>query len=341
MLPSISSRRPMLLVVTIAVCAITAGVALTPQAAHAGASTPTRLGVRGGDGAAWAASGNDSVARVFGGGFFSLAGGILGSPAVVSVPLPAAVPAGPGTPYYIATGGDHNLWVRSEALSWQPLSTVPLNCLGSPGATSVYGHAAGAVILVVACEGGDGALWFAQAQVTSNPAQLPTLGAFQSLGGVIASAPAIAAVLPAPDVPNELTFFATAPTGRVWTRTLASGWSGTPWGCVDRPAAASVVLSNSTLAAFACQGPDQAVWQTVNPGTGWAQATSLGGGILGGPGIALTPNSLTIVAEGVDQAVWQISTPTGASAFSAWSSVGGGVTDGATAAGLLFQNANP
>jgi hypothetical protein len=334
---------PRILAVGLAVAVLGAVLAQTPHPVMAGGSTAARLSVRGIDGRGWFMPGTDTLSPVFSGTWTSLGGGVIGAPAVVSVPIGSGG-SGAGTPYYIATGLNHNLFVRSESLGWQALSPAPVYCVDGPGATSVSAHSGGQVLLIVGCRGTDGALWYAMGTVTSDPNVLPSLTGWTSLAGGIIDAPAIAAVPPFTSVNSEITFFVNGFDGHVWTRTLVTGWVQTLWGCVGHLAAASVIGATSNVAAFACQGLDEGAWVATNAGSGWT-IFSAGGLLIDGPGIALGPNSLTVVGEGRDNQLWQrtsaVINPTSAASFGAWSGAGGYLTNGATAAALLFAGANP
>ncbi len=311
---------------------------LSAYVPHAGSGIPTRAAGRATDGTGWMTTGNDAAPPVFGGTWSSLnTGAIIGSAAAVSVPGSAG-----GVPYYVATGSDHNVYVRSESVSWRSLSPPGTNCTSSPAATSAYERASGQTLLVVACRGADGALWYVSGAVSANPSVLPSASGWKSLGGgMTTDGPAIAAIPPFTSVNNDLTFLVNGLDGQVWARTLSASWWQTPWGCTGHLGAAAVSSSIFQVFAFACQGNDGAVWMATDRGGSW-NLFSLGGTVLDGPGIALGPDSITVVAEGrTDHQVYQDTSltinPTSNVPFNGWAPAAGNVSNGATAAALLTQ----
>ncbi len=75
-------------------------------------------------------------------------------------------------------------------------------------------------------------------------------------------------------------------------------------------------------------------------GSGWDLQT-VGGTLIDGPGIALSPVSCTVVVEGVDGALWEDTSTTEGFSFEGWSSAGGELTNGAAATALLSEASNP
>ena len=63
--------------------------------------------------------------------------------------------------------------------------------------------------------------------------------------------------------------------------------------------------------------------------------------MIDGPGIAISPTSWTIVAEGGDHALWQDTSTSTTASFGGWTSVGGVLTNGATTTALLTNSNNP
>ena len=298
--------------------------------------------VRGGNGAAWVLDGVNSLSPVFGGSWASLNGAILESPAVVSVPASS----GPGQPLYLATGTNHDVYVSLGGGTWGRLSAAPAYCTDAPTATVVASTpgSTAAYTLVVACRGGDGALWWVSGAVTAG--SLPSgFTGWASLGGQIEmginGGPAVTAVQPATgsiSFANELTFFVNGTDGHAWKTTVAAGaagWATTGWACLGHLAAGSFVPGGTLTSAFACQGTDHAVWAATSTGSSW-DMQRVGGTVIDGPGIALSPVSWTIVAEGGDHALWQdtSTSTTGSFSFAGWSFSGGAMTNGATATAL-------
>lgn len=240
--------------------------------------TSASLGVVGASGNSWAK--ND------GGSWAGLGGVLISAPAVVAVPAAGGEP----TALYIGVGSDHNLYVRSATQGWQTLSSSPVSCLDTPGATVTT--SGGVSTLTVACEGTDHALWFAHGTATSG--SLPTVTGWQGLGGTLSAGPAVA------QVGGALTFMVVGGNGSVFSRTTTTGYTATGWGCTAHPALASYRGN----AYFACHGGDGALWYAVNAGSGWTQPRSAGGSILDGPAIAATPAEVVIYVEGTDHAVY-------------------------------------
>ena len=316
---------------------------------YANASPNTRAVVRGSDGTAWVLKGLNSASPVFSGAWSSQGGLTIETPVVVSVPTGS----GAGQPLYVATGLDHNVWVSLEGGRWAALSATPVDCTDAPTATVVASTpgSTAAYTLVVACRGGDGALWWVSGAVTAG--SLPSgFTGWASLGGQIEmginGGPAVTAVQPATgsiSFANELTFFVNGTDGHAWKTTVAAGaagWATTGWACLGHLAAGSFVSGGTLTSAFACQGTDHAVWAATSTGSSW-DMQRVGGTVIDGPGIALSPVSWTIVAEGGDHALWQdtSTSTTGSFSFSGWTSPGGVLTNGAAATALLTETNNP
>ena len=255
-----------------------------------------------------AAAGMDCALYVHQGstpGFTSLGGVLLAAPAVV--------PSGPTTdPFYVITGPDRNLYIRSGTAGWQSLTAGgPVGCVDNPAAVIVGG------IFWVTCQGTDHALYAAQAPVPSSGLPQVSHSSWQSLGGGLLSGPA--AVDMGGGVP---TFFVIGLDNFVYVRTPTTTYSRQIWYCIGHPAAAS---SGSTT-YFGCHGRDNALWYMTNSGSGWSGGTSLGGGLIDGPGIAAGTAGPTFYVEGLDAAVYERSLSTN------WSRDGGGVHYGVGAA---------
>jgi peptidoglycan/xylan/chitin deacetylase (PgdA/CDA1 family) len=185
-------------------------------------------------------------------GWRSLGGALLFAPAVKVIN---------GEPYYFGIGTDRNVWVRTDRLGWQKFGPAGTNCASSPGVTFSGGR------LYLGCSGPDRRLWETSSTVT--PGTLPYVTGFSNFGGIISSAPAVAAVA------SNVTFFVNAPGGTVYTRTLPAGWTATGWRCVSPPAAAQ--STGGTAATFACIGTDHNLWYApYTTSHGWYSASSLG-----------------------------------------------------------------
>lgn len=276
---------------------------------------PTAIGVEGTDGQLWA------QAPQFGLGWHPLGGQITAPPAVAAIPGSSATTL--AAPLFIAAGSDNTLWMRSVTAGWQKVGPETASCLGSPAAVVTGTLPGGPFTLTIACRGLDNALWENSATIPASG--LPTVTArWTSLGGVLSAGPAVALI------GGTMRFFVRGTNGRIFTRTLNSGYSAMPWYCIGAPAAASLAPSVNSL--FACQGTDHALWEAGTSGSGgqsdWNDAVSLGGSLIGGPAIADTSGPY-LLAEGTNHAVFE------RTELSAWISLGGSVIGGVGAAALL------
>ena len=87
---------------------------------------------------------------------------------------------------------------------------------------------------------------------------LPTLNGWQSLGGVLSAGPAVA------PVGGTLTFFVTGSGGGLYSRTLTTNYVGLSAACKGHPA----VATQGSVSYLACHGSDDALWYSVNSGSG-------------------------------------------------------------------------
>ena len=90
------------------------------------------------------------------------------------IETPSIVP-GYDREYFVAVGGDGNVWVRSLARNWQPMAPAHTRCSGASAVISVDK-------ISVACRGTDGAMWFSESAAPTGDA-LPFVSSFRSLGG--------------------------------------------------------------------------------------------------------------------------------------------------------------
>ena len=282
----------------------------TPTAAETGfvtkldlSGTTALLAVPGSDGSLYTKSDANP--------YQGLGGVLVAAPALVAVPgVSGALP----TPLFIAVGSDHNLYVRSLTQGWQTLSSSPVYCIDTAGAT-VTTSTTGST-LTIACQGSDHGLWYAQGTVTSG--SLPTVSGWQGLGGTLSAGPAVGTVA------GNLTFLVVGGNGQVYSRTTSSGYAATGWGCIGHVALASY----RTNAYFACQGGDHALWYSVNPGTGWVQVQSAGGVIADSPAIVATPAEVIVYVEGSNKAVYHVTLSPGGGPTTPWVNDGGSIQFG-------------
>ncbi len=252
-------------------------------------------------------------------GWHSLGGQISGPPAMVALPNePGTSASVPESPLFIATGNNELLYERLLTGGWEQVGPVDGSCLGSPAA--VITNIDGTTTLIVACEGTNNQLYYHLAGVPSAGA-LPVFDSgWTSLGGVLTAPPAVATV------DGVITFFVRGTNGRIYTRTLTSGYTETPWACVGAPAAAQQATTGITV--FACEGTNDALWEATSSGGGWTAAVSLGGALIGSPAIAASSEQIEFFAEGTTHAVYERTTATG------WVSIGGSAVGGAGATAL-------
>ena len=290
--------------------AIADNAATSPQTvALSGTGDSALLAVTGTDGQLWTRQDSQPYAP--------LGGQLVGAPAVVA--LPGATGSVP-TPLFVGIGTDRNVYVRTMAKPWQPLSATPVACVDSLGA--VLTTSPGNQTLTVACEGTDAALYYAQAALVSST--LPVVTSWTNLGGVLSGGPAVAAP------GGRVTFYVTGSNGTVYVRDTSTGYVAMSYRCQGHPA---VAIQGSDQ-YFACDGLDGSLWYAINTGVGWPAATSAGGAVTGGPGIAADTTDGTIYVEGTNGGVYDIVvTPGGAAG--GFVSDGGGVRGGAAAAGLV------
>jgi hypothetical protein len=251
------------------------------------------------------------VQSPLGSGWKSLGGTLIAPPAVAAAPNTDG--STPVSPLFIATSTNKQLYIRSLTAGWQRLGSASMPCTSGPAAMITGGT------LTVACRGTNNALWYNTAPVPSSGLpQIPPSQPWANLGGVLTAGPAVA------PVGGTVTFFAPSTGGRIWTRTASTGYSATPWVCIGSPAAAQGASSGTT---FACQGGNHALYVATNGGAGWSSAVSLGGSLIGGPGVAATSRVPVLLAEGSNHAVYE-RTPL------SWVNLGGSVVGGVAAVAL-------
>lgn len=234
-----------------------------------------------------------------GSGYNYLGGIIVDAPAVTVLP--------DGTDLYIATGQNHALYERTDAVGWQLLSSVPIYCLYNPAAAVSGGT------LTVTCIGGDNHLYYASTPVPASG--LPTMNGWSLLGGTTYNG---AAVAPVAGVP---TFFIIGGDHQLYGRTASQGWTALGGWCVGRPAAAS----SGTMTYLSCIGGDTGLYYKTNTGSGWSGFSTVGGNLIEGPAVAATSSGPVFVGEGSSTSVYGTTDGT-------WFSIGGLVQHGVAAA---------
>jgi hypothetical protein len=185
----------------------------------------------------------------------------------------------------------------------------------------------------VGAEGTDGALWV----------QTPQLSAgWQSLGGQIIAAPAVAAVPQASGLASPL-FIATGTDHSLWIRSLSEGWTSLVPGlftyCLDNPAAVVTGSATSPVLTVACEGGDHRLYAATVPvpSSGLPSVrswTTLGGVLNGGPAVAPVNGVITyFVTAGFNNGQVWITTNGADWQGTAWNCIGhpaAGIAQGST-----------
>jgi hypothetical protein len=221
------------------------------------------------------------------GGWNSLGGYLVAAPAVVSVPN-----GGAGAPLYIGLGGDHDLWVRTASQPWRPLDDSPVYCIDNPAAVISGTN------LVVACQGGDHALYTVKAPVIPNVPPVLARATWQGHGGILTAGPAAAFVVGR----GAFDIMVVGGDKQVWEWN-SNSYSATGFYCSGHPALAT---DSGNTSYFACRGLDGALWWSQPSGaTTWSPATSLGGQVVDGPAIAANLAGPTFYVQGVDGVLYE------------------------------------
>ncbi len=237
----------------------------------------------------------------------SRGGTLVASPAVI---------AGK-TALQIGTWSDNNLHVRSDSISWQTLSSLPVSCVDDPAA--YLDNSTGT--LWVACERSDDILIYATAPMTNASTSLPQMNNWKTLPGLsLAAGPAIAPVGTASSNP---TIFAVGQDGQLWSATVSTAWQALGGQCTAHPAAARGNTAGTPVTLVGCQGLDHNLQYGLIAAdgtfTGLASAAAtvpndpsinpysaaLSSGMADGPGAAGLPHGVMLVVKGAaDSAVY-------------------------------------
>jgi len=247
------------------------------------------IGAEGSDGQLWVQAPQLTA------GWQPLGGKIVAPPAVAALPVIDGSGSTPAQPFFIGTGTNKHLFMRSLTAGWQELGPATAECIGAPAAV-ITGTSTAGYTLTVACRGLDNALWENSAAVPASGLPQFTSG-WTRLGGVLSAGPAAA------PVGGTMTFFVQGTTGQIFTRTLAAGYQGTSWRCIDGPAASVLAEDGSTY--FACQGTDHELWYAYDRGSGWSFALPLGGTLIGSPAVVAENGETVMLAEGTNHSLFQ------------------------------------
>lgn len=229
---------------------------------------------------------------------------------------PATVVDSTGTMYYIGSFSDTTLQVRTDSLGWHPLGPG-LRCRNTPGAMVVNG------VLTVVCQGAGGGIWSGSTGF-GGPATLPVMNAMGSLGGTAVDG------AQATQVDGRPSFFVTGTDGYLY-RNDGQGWWAIAMRCAGRPAAAST----PTTAWVGCSQLESHafVYTAGSSNQPWTAPSSLGGVLVGPPGIAAFDDQAHVYVVGTDSRIWDAGLTVTGSSW--WSGSGNAVdSSGATAMGL-------
>ena len=192
--------------------------------------------------------------------------------------------------------------------------------------------------------GMDGAAWLHVLESGDNIHQ----GTWSSLGGQILGGPAITSTMADETAAGtgRLDVFAQGTDNALWTRSfMAADGVWTPWTSLGgiltaEPAALAFgdpddasPPSNLRIAVFV-RGADGAMWRRELLGTsGWNDWSSLGGGLVSGPGAGGHPTSFigTVAVRGTDNAAWYLTYDGETGGVSPWFSGGGNLNAGPAA----------
>ncbi len=270
---------------------------------------PAAVAVQSTNGAAY-------VYRADTGTWVSYGGRVTGPPAVATAPSPYGL-------YLVASTPSGRLYSRTTTTGWTPAAASTNVCTG-PDLTYAQGR------LVLACTGGNRAVYTAE----FDPARSgnPYFGTFTSLGGTAYAGPAVYR-----DAAGTLHFTAVGGThdstlATLYTRTGSTGFTAVNTRCASHPATGTRV---GQLLYTGCRDSiDSTLHVTISvPGRSSAVFDgSLGGGLVGGVGVAVAGDdgAATFFAEGTSGAVYRNTVSSDGTA-SGWASIGGLVAGGVRA----------
>lgn len=169
--------------------------------------------------------------------------------------------------------------------------------------TGVAGAAAPPLAFAVAVEGTNGAAWY----------QSPRTTGWQSLGGLLATTPAVANYPSATAATFGTPVVVAEGAGHeLYVTTPAAGsWMNLGGYCLYTPAALITGSAANASLTVACAGSDRALWVETDPlspitklPTAVNSFRALGGTLSAGPSIAALAGSLYFFAEGPQHEVW-------------------------------------
>lgn len=258
------------------------------------------------------------VRRSTAAGFTNLGGYLIDAPAVART--------ADGTVYYIGSGRNSRLYIRTDRLPWKPLTAAGAICR-QPGAVGGNGW------LGVGCRGSNNHLLGMAVSVSNGG--LPSFQQIPSdLGGIITSGPSVTMD---PGLIYQATAPAAAGAANVWEyRSFGSTWRPVPHvSCTSQPSASRPFDPRLTFRACRASTGSLGFW-TGDSGP----VNDVGGAIVGTPGVAghVTNSSATVYARGTNGQVYltTVQAWNDGSTFTSepWRSLGGKVLYGVGAVAI-------
>lgn len=197
----------------------------------------------------------------------------------VVVDTPIALSTADGKNYTVARSSDNNVWIRPADGHWAPVGRSQTNCRQPDAAIN-------GSTLTVACVGPNKKLYTANATLTGSGT--PTLGAWTSLDGVLATGVAITT----DNGTVSYTGVGKTSTG-LYTRTASTAWTRTGPDCTAQPTITTLNGNQATL----CRDTYGALAISVN-------GTTTRKGVIAGR-VAATPanaagDTLAVTVQGQD-----------------------------------------
>jgi peptidoglycan/xylan/chitin deacetylase (PgdA/CDA1 family) len=228
-------------------------------------------------------------------GWTSLGGTMVGGPA--AIPLAATVSSA------FVTGTDNGAWQKTvtDAAAASGWANVGGRATSKPGAAIGPGG-----VVTVAVRGADSAAWIRQ----------QTAGrwsGWQSLSGIVDSAPAVAAPSGGPAVA------VVGVDNALWVKNHAATWSA--WrkvgGMITADPALTAVPGGGVLAVV--RGTDNSGWVNVGNGTAtsWRGWQRIGGWLTSAPAVVIDGSAARVFAYGTDGRIWE-NAATDASTATGW-----------------------
>ncbi len=246
-----------------------------------------------------------------------------------TTPKPSAATPSPGVTrnglngYLYMRATDDSIWQRKEVSRVGTTVTYAWESLGgvvrSEPAVAVHraSHLAPTTPFVF-IRGSDDAVWYRSASATTTGW---SWGAWQTLGGVITSAPAVT------PYGYDLYVFARGSDGAIWYRVLLGTGAWSTWQTIANgtfSSAPTVVIHDYKLHVFA-KGMDNAIWMnTKKADTAWSGWESIGGVHTSAPS-AVNHGDLYVFTRGGDNGIWYRVRNRSSASWGQWLRIPGGV----------------